>query len=252
MELIAQGRSADVYEVERGRVLRRYRSDIDAGLEARVMLHLEERGFPVPHVFDADGTDLVMERVDGGTLFEALLHEPGQYRRYGRLLGELHERLHRLDAPAWLGSVSAGQVGGADISGTDGARGLDGGYVARRVIVHRDLHPQNVILSERGPVVIDWTDVGAGTAAMDTAITVILTLGAELEAPAEVVERIEPFRALFVDAYLETCGADPRDGLDEAIAFRALNPSNTATEAAWLRASAPRCLDSYFLEPRAV
>ncbi|MHA7985877.1 phosphotransferase family protein [Rathayibacter sp. CAU 1779] len=256
MELIARGRSADVYDLERGRVLRRYRSDIDAGLEARVMLYLEEHGFPVPHVFDADGTDLVMERVDGGTLFEELLHEPGQYRRYGRLLGELHERLHRLVAPAWLRDDPAGQAGTVERSQTDAARRADGGLEAehrdRLVIVHRDLHPQNVILSERGPVVIDWTDVGAGTAAVDTAITVLLTLGAELEAPVDIAERIEPFRALFVDAFLETCGADPRDGLDEAIAYRQLIPSNTAAEAEWLRGSAPRCLDSYFLEPRAV
>lgn len=226
MRLLAQGRAADVFDLGDGRVLRRYRDGGDAGLEARAMLHLEEHGYPVPHVFDAGGGDLVVERVDGGTLFDELLHEPAQYRRYGRLLGELHERLHRLPAPEWL-EGSAGSV-----------------------FIHRDLHPQNVILSERGPVVIDWTDVAAGTAAVDAAITVILTLGSDLDVEPHVAEHVEPFRALFIDAFLETCATDPRDGLAEAIAYRLGTPHNTQDETRWLEQAAPHCLDEFYLESR--
>ena len=102
MELMAQGRAADVFDLGEGRVLRRYREGGDVAIEARLMLHLEEHGYPVPHVFDADGADLVLERIDGGTLFEELVHEPGQYPRYGRLLGELipSKRLHDDEVPS--------------------------------------------------------------------------------------------------------------------------------------------------------
>ncbi|GAB3798738.1 phosphotransferase [Humibacter antri] len=226
LQLLARGRAADVFDLGDGRVLRRYRGRIDARHEARAMLHLEEHGYPVPHVFDANDGDLVAERVDGGTLFQELLHEPAQYRRYGRLLGELHERLHRLPAPMWLG-------------GSNGT-----------VIVHRDLHPQNVLLSERGPVVIDWTDVAAGSAAVDAAITVILTLGSELDVEPHVAEHVEPFRALFIDAFLETCGTDPRDGLAEAIEYRLGTPNNTQAEIRWLEQAAPHCLDAFYFESR--
>jgi tRNA A-37 threonylcarbamoyl transferase component Bud32 len=231
MELIARGRAADVFDLGDGRLLRRYRENGDTAREARAMLHLKEHGYPVPHVYDADGSDLVVERVDGGTLFDELVHEPSQYTRYGRLLGELHERLHRLPAPAWLG---AGATAAGDQS----------------VIVHRDLHPQNVVLSERGPVVIDWTDVSAGSASVDTAITAVLTLGADLGVEPDVAEHVEPFRALFVDAFLQTCGADPREGLREAIDYRLGNPNNTPDETRWLARQAPRCLDTFYLEPR--
>lgn len=227
MELIGRGRAADVFDLGDGRVLRRYRAGGDVAREARAMLHLEERGYPVPHVFDAEGTDLIVERIDGGTLFDEMMHEPGQYRRYGRLLGELHERLHRLPAPSWLAET------------TDAS-----------VVIHRDLHPQNVILSVRGPVVIDWTDVGSGRASVDTAIAVILTLGSDLDVEPEVAERVEPFRALFIDAFLETCGTDPRDGLEEAIRYRLGTPHNTPEEARWLEQVAPGCLDAFYLEPR--
>ena len=233
MELIAQGRAADVFDLGDGRVLRRYRHGGDATFEARAMLHLEEHGYPVPHVFDADGGDLVLERIDGGTLFDELLHEPAQYRRYGRLLGELHERLHRLPAPSWL-------------PGDGGRSATDSGAV----FIHRDLHPQNVILSERGPVVIDWPDVAAGSAATDAAITVILTLGSDLDVEPHVAEHVEPFRALFIDAFLETCATDPRDGLAEAIAYRLGTPHNTQDETRWLEQAAPHCLDEFYLESR--
>ncbi|MGN6125058.1 MAG: phosphotransferase [Humibacter sp.] len=228
MELIARGRTADVFDLGDGRVLRRYRSGRSAASEARVMLHLETHGYPVPHVFDVDGGDLVLERVRGATLFELVANEPEQYERYGRLLGELHERLHRMPAPAWL----AGEHGSG-------------------VIVHRDLHPENVLLSERGPVVIDWDNVAAGRASVDAAITVIVMLGAELDVDAVTAERAEPLRSLLVDAFLETCGTDPRDGLAEAIAYRRAIPNNTDAENRWLDEAAPDCLDAYFLEPRA-
>lgn len=231
MELIARGRAADVFDLGHGRVLRRYRGNGDATREARAMLHLKKHGYPVPHVYDTDGADLIIERVDGGTLFDELVHEPSQYTRYGRLLGELHERLHRLPAPAWL---------------ADGARNAGD----KAVILHRDLHPQNVILSERGPVVIDWTDVSAGRASVDAAITVILTLGADLGVEPQVAEHVEPFRALFVDAFLQTCGTDPREGLREAIDHRLGDPNNTPDETRWLQRMAPSSLDAFYLEPR--
>jgi tRNA A-37 threonylcarbamoyl transferase component Bud32 len=236
MELIARGRAVDVFDLGEGRVLQRRRDGGDATREARAMLHLKEHGYPVPQVFGTDGSDLVLERVDGGSLFGELVHEPAQFPRYGRLLGELHERLHRLPAPAWLRAMGDGPVP------TDTDRAA--------VIVHRDLHPQSVILSERGPVVIDWTHVSAGTASVDAAITVVLTLGADLDVEPAVAERVGPFRALFVDAFLQTCGTDPREGLGAAIEYRLGSPDNTPTEVRWLREKASGCLDAFYLQPR--
>ncbi|WP_022900435.1 phosphotransferase [Humibacter albus] len=236
MDLIAQGRTADVFDLGEGRVLRRYRDgDHDeAAREAKLLEHLAVLHYPAPHVYGVDGADLVLERVDGGTLFQEMMHEPAQFRRYGRLLGELHARLHRLSAPAWLVDQAGPAVGDAP------------------VIVHRDLHPQNVILSERGPLVIGWGSASAGRAEVDAAVTAILVLGADLGLEASVAQRVEPFRIMLVDAFLETCGVDPRDGLDEAIGFRLSTANNTAEETRWLREEAPDCLDAFYLEPRAV
>lgn len=227
MELIAEGRTADVFALDDSTVLRRYRNGDDTELEARVMRHLEEHGYPVPHVVDAGGTDIVMERIEGATLVDMVAREPDKVERYGRLLGELHERLHRMPAPEWLPGSGAG-----------------------RVIIHRDLHPQNVMLSVRGPVVIDWNIVTAGRAAEDAAITVLLTLGADFDVPASIAERIDSLRPFFVDAFLHTCGTDPREGLAAAIAYRSATPNNTGRESGWLQRDAPDCLDPFYLESR--
>ncbi len=64
-ELIGTGRSADVYAIGSDRVLRRFRTRWDVRAEAELMVYLEQAGYPVPKVYHASGSDLVMERLDG-------------------------------------------------------------------------------------------------------------------------------------------------------------------------------------------
>lgn len=70
--LIAAGRDADVFAIDAGRVLRRYRDGGDVAVEAAAMVHLAGHGFPVPAVYRAEGADLVMARVPGPTMLTAL------------------------------------------------------------------------------------------------------------------------------------------------------------------------------------
>jgi len=73
MRPFAAGREADVFALDGGRVLRRYRRGEDAAGEAEIMAYAAGLGFPVPEVYAADGPDLVMERLDGPTLAQALM-----------------------------------------------------------------------------------------------------------------------------------------------------------------------------------
>ena len=150
-ELLARGRACDVFAAGPGRVLRRYRPGEreDVAGEAAVMEHARSHGFPVPEVFDADGRDLVMERIEGPTMLADLGRRPWLVRRHGALLAELHRRLHAIPAPGGLpSSLGRGSV-----------------------LVHLDLHPDNVLLTRTGPVVIDWSGGGRGEAADDVALT---------------------------------------------------------------------------------
>ena len=164
--LVGAGRNADVYDVGGGRVLRRYRDGRDPAAvdrEAQVMAHARTHGVPVPEVFEVVGSDIVMERVTGPTMLDVLGRRPWTLRRQARLLARLHETVHQ--APPLPGLRVAG-----------GDEDLDS-----QVLVHRDLHPMNVILTAAGPVIIDWEGSARGPARYDVAWTWVILASSEVQ-----------------------------------------------------------------------
>lgn len=158
--LLASGRDSDIFEYGPGLVLRRSRDRRSLADEARVMEYLHEHAYPVPTVDEIsdDGCDLVMERIEGITMVDTLGREPWTLRRQGRVLADLHVRLHEVPPAPFLPPASVGH----------GDR-----------IVHLDLHPLNVLLGPKGPVVIDWTRAARGDPAVDLALAwVLISAGA--------------------------------------------------------------------------
>ncbi|WP_052852480.1 phosphotransferase [Streptomyces avicenniae] len=213
MELIASGRDADVYALDGHRVLRRYRHGGPTEREARLMAYVAEHGYPVPRVHDVDGADMVMERLAGPTMVEVLARRPWRVRRLGRQLGALHDRLHAIPAPGWL------PVG---FAGTDDDR-----------VLHLDLHPGNVVLTGRGPVVIDWRNAAAGAPAADLAMTLVTVGTADIPWPV-----VRAGRGLLLRGLRAGSRADPGPWLRAAVETRRGDPNVTAREAARLRAFA--------------
>jgi tRNA A-37 threonylcarbamoyl transferase component Bud32 len=167
--LIARGRAADVFAAGPGRVLRRYREGErgDPAVEAAVMEHARGHGFPAPVVHDVSGRDLILERLDGPTMLTDLARRPWLVRDHARTLAALHRQLHEVPAPDGL-CAPFGR----------------GGHLA-----HFDLHPDNVILTPRGPFVIDWANASRGEAADDVALTWVILTTSVIPGPL-------PFRAL--------------------------------------------------------
>lgn len=68
-------------------------------------------------------------------------------------------------------------------------------------LCHGDFHPGNVILSPRGPVIIDWVDVSIGPPLADVARTLLL---ATVGAPPGILRRasVAALRAVFRRTYL--------------------------------------------------
>ncbi|MFV0309224.1 MAG: phosphotransferase [Desertimonas sp.] len=177
--LLGSGRAAEVYDLGDGTVLRRYRrADRDASYEARVMAMMAAAGVRVPAVRRADGPDLVMERIDGPTMLEALGAAPWMLPQFARLLSRLQREIAAVEAPDWMLASSASPT-------------------QRHSVLHLDLHPMNVLMSPVGPTVIDWTNAAGGPAGFDAALTVVL--GATSEVGTSVVERLG--QRLFVAAF---------------------------------------------------
>ena len=155
---IGEGRDSEIFEHGPGRVLRRSRDGRSLVPEAEVMRYVFDAGYPVPEVHDAGEGYLVMDRVDGPPLLDVAARHPWRLGEYGRLLADLHRRLHELPAPP-----------GLPAAGVPGDR-----------LLHRDLHPLNVLMPESGPVVIDWANAAAGDPAYDVADAWVLFASADV------------------------------------------------------------------------
>jgi aminoglycoside phosphotransferase (APT) family kinase protein len=149
--LIAAGRASEVFDLGDGRVLRRFKSGGNPEREALVMRHARGHGYPVPEVLEVTPEALVLEKVDGPTMWEAAGDDPATVPTHAAVLAQLHRRLHELEPPGGLASIG------------DGDR-----------LLHLDLHPENVLLSPDGPVVVDWTNARRGEPAFDVALTWVI------------------------------------------------------------------------------
>ncbi|MEU5400017.1 phosphotransferase [Streptomyces sp. NPDC005963] len=170
-ELVGFGRSADVFAIDDRWVLRRYRDGGDASGEALVMEHVAEHGYPVPGVRRSEGPDacgashptrgeLVLQRLTGPTLRKAMRQAAVSADQTGAMLADLLRRLHAI--PARVSSDPEHRV------------------------LHLDLHPDNVMLTPNGPMVIDWRNTEEGHPALDWAMTALIlaqiAVGATTEA----------------------------------------------------------------------
>ncbi|QSB14293.1 phosphotransferase [Natronosporangium hydrolyticum] len=209
-ELLASGREADVYALDADRVLRRYRADRDVAAEAELMAHLQRQGFPVPEVYSAHGREMVMQRVAGETLLTAIVAERISPVDAGRVLAELHRELGRVSPLAGEGAP------------TDR-------------IVHLDLHPDNVIMADAGPVLLDWSNARHGPAEFDLAVSALILAEAAigLHVPAIMCGPA----AETLNAFLTRAGDDVLGGLPRAVALREGNPTLSASERAQVTAA---------------
>ena len=215
MELIAQGRAADIFDLEDGWLLKRHRDGPLAEHEAAVTDYAHGCGYPVPAVRDATATDLVIERLEGRTMMAEIARRPWRLGAYGRILGELHRRLHELPPPPELPSR-----GGAGPT-----------------LVHLDLHPENVLLTPRGPVVIDWTAGGSGRAEHDVAMAHVILATSDIPGPAPFRAVARAGRQLFLDAFLKHAGLEvSRADLADVARARLADPHLLAGERARVEA----------------
>lgn len=174
--LLASGRDGDIFEFGPGLVLRRTRDGRSIEHEARIIEHVRGLGLSVPaiHEVRAGGSEIVMDRIDGGTMVDAIVRRPWTLSRHANVLADLHRRLHALEAPAWLTQLP------------------DGGDR----IVHLDLHPLNVLYGPNGPVLIDWTNAARGRAETDLAQTWLIVAASDTSDQGLVARFGSPLQGL--------------------------------------------------------
>jgi aminoglycoside phosphotransferase (APT) family kinase protein len=92
------------------------------------------------------------------------------------------------------------------------------------VLLHRDLHPQNVILTADGPRIIDWEGAARGPAVADVAMTWVIVGFSSVPPTGLSAVAVRTVQALFTRSFLAAAGPVDRDWLAAAIRLRLDDP----------------------------
>lgn len=221
-EPVARGRTAEIYPWEPGTVLKLYyERDSEAWVarEVRATQAVREAGMPAPaigEVVRVDGrSGLVLERIEGESMLGELARRPWRLFELARMLAELQARFNQVevqDLPSFKTQLREtietsewvpDELRRYALAALD--RLPDG-----TVLCHGDFHPDNVLLTAGGPVIIDWNTGSAGNPWADVARTsVILRVGARaaetvhplLRAGSRLFQRVylNHYRSLYTD-----------------------------------------------------
>lgn len=246
---IAKGRTAELYDWDADHVLKLYYAWCPPHWvehEAHVARVIAEAGIPTPaagEIVESDGRrGIVYERVTGISMLEDMRKRPRLLLRHARSLADLQARFHRVTVPglhAYRDGLrhSIGRAPHLPEPQRTRALALLETLPSGEALCHGDFHPGNVLISARGPVVIDWMTASLGSPWADVARTsMILTIGVKA-AGDMVFPAIRLLSGLFHRSYLRR--------------YKALVPDGEAELARWLPIIAAARLDEQIEPERA-
>lgn len=217
-ELVGKGFTSEVYAWNEGEVLKLFHSSVSSVTvvrEYKATQSIHAAGLPVPHareLIELDGRQgIVFERIEGISMLKHFQRRPWAILSAARQLAELHARIHRCPVPDGMPSqrewIASNIRKAADITPAESEAALrrlaelpDG-----QTLCHGDFHPENVLFTSRGPVIIDWQTGTRGHSLGDVACTTRLMQCAELPpwSPRYMHALLSCSRKLLHSAYLK-------------------------------------------------
>jgi hypothetical protein len=187
--LIAKGRTAEVYAWQDNQVLKLFYDWCPPNWvqnEINIGQMMVTKALPTPKLIDTVNIEsrqgIIYERVKGPTMLELCSTKPWLLFRLARQLAELHTQIHTQDG-AGLSSLRSSlyatiqQVNVLPAELKSGVLHLLDKLPDGNALCHFDFHPGQVIVTARGPVILDWMTAYQGYPQADTARTsIILTL----------------------------------------------------------------------------
>ena len=228
------GKAADVHAWGGEMAVKLYHPDapnrrIEA--EARNSQVLHAAGLPVPcffeHVEIAGRRGSVFERIEGRSISASLQINPLRLLRLAREFADVHRFIHRTERSE-LPSVAdnlrrvIAAVSVLTAAQRDKLITLLESLPSGSSVCHFDFHPSNVMLSPRGPVVLDWGSARSGNPLADVARTCVLFATDHLSAPVSAVAKIwnNAFARTYLRGYFDGA-TQTRDELERWITILA-------------------------------
>jgi uncharacterized protein (TIGR02172 family) len=185
---LGSGRKAVVYEWGEKQVLKLYEPRITKDrveYEYKASLFARESGLPVPSVSGVIEHDnrygIIIDRITGRDMLRSMLFTGiSKMAQYARIMAELQVKVNSIKADKSILPLKQNIADRIDREKfipsyiKNAATDILNKLPDNNVFCHYDLHPGNVILSPRGPVIIDWMTAGSGDRLADMARTWVL------------------------------------------------------------------------------
>jgi uncharacterized protein (TIGR02172 family) len=212
---LAIGRTAEVYPWKENKIIKLFfeRLPLDfVQFEHKVSKLVESADLHVPKVFEIIEVKgrygIVFEFVKGETMLQALLSNPFKLKSYAHQLAEQHISIHKIETSEL---PSQRQFLVKRIRSLDIITAKEKEEILKILddlpddnrLCHDDFHPDNIILTTKGPIIIDWPNSSRGNPLADVMMTsLILKLGSP---PAGLKTRIivRIMQSRFQKAYLK-------------------------------------------------
>lgn len=170
--------------------------------EAKISRAIETTGLPVPAVvgiYTMGGRfGIVYERVAGRSMLAMIAAKPWRLIGAARMLAALQARMHSISERSVKSAALPSQrqrlqdkiqhVEGLDPALRQASLAQLATLPEGARLCHGDFHPDNVLLTQTGPVIIDWIDATCGNPLADVARTSVILMGAQHD---KTLSRIE-------------------------------------------------------------
>jgi aminoglycoside phosphotransferase (APT) family kinase protein len=214
-DVVARGSRSVVHAYGRGAVVKVPKPATPASwirAEAEYVEAVRAVGAPAPallgmeQVFGRPAS--VWERVEGPSLWQQVVERPDRSAEIGRTLADVQLALFELVPPVTLPDqrdrlTSKIRWSAANLDPSLGlALELLPARTGTQRLCHGDLHPSNVILSEEGPVLVDWFDASRGDRVADVARSSLTLLGDGATTPTHLPGSDRRTLAALTQAYV--------------------------------------------------
>ena len=242
MELLGQGRTAEVFLTQDGKALKLFRAAIPehvAHREAQVARIVSEQCSLAPAYHGMttveDRVGLLFERIDGAVISETLISGDYTVDDFARELAQLHLEIHAAsgdglhDTGDILESKIAAYVGISDRGKRRLLRYLDRDRTSG--LCHGDLHPENLIRDPENRLrPIDWTNAYRGNPLSDVARTIYLLRSGLRPGTQTVADEERPLREQIIATYSDEYFQNDQPDDSEWAAWQTLVMVNRYTE----------------------
>lgn len=214
-KLLAIGRTAEIYAQGNDRVLKLFHNWLppEAIKREEEMSHLARKaGIPVPDIYDSVEVEgrhgIVFERIEGPSMLQETMANPDKLGDCAVRFARLHAKVHSIESkelPPLRPMLESRILRITDLSYIKKEGAID---ILKKLpegdsLCHWDFHPDNIIISGKGPVIIDWMAASQGDYHADIARTKLLfDLGKPPEGNPES-DKLRTAAKEFFDIYIK-------------------------------------------------